>query len=115
MFFEKIEKRVNYFTLGKLGKAWKEILELVLPKEFGLKISPSRVSSLTTAAKLMFMEPLIFVCEALHYVLYRDYLIIQLTLEQHQFELCRFTYMWIVFSVNILENFLEIWNNLQIT
>lgn len=50
---------MNYFSLGKLGKAWKEILELVLPQEFGLKMSPSRVSSLTTAARLMFMERLI--------------------------------------------------------
>ena len=37
---------------------------------------------------------------------------IQLTLEEHRFELCGFTYMW-VFSINILENILETCDNLK--
>ena len=37
---------------------------------------------------------------------------IQLTLEEHRFELCGFTYMW-VFSINILEKILETCDTLQ--
>ena len=47
------------------------------------------------------------------YFMMLNRIVTQLTLEQHRSELSGSTYMWIFFSINILENCLEICDNLK--